>query len=105
MTAASLAATAIALAGLTGPALVQQVTVFASGLKNPSKVILAGRGNLLVTETDTALNSGRVPLVDPGGRVQKLIEGLPSGPAAPDGTLDGPNGLALDGRILFVLNG
>lgn len=105
MTAANWAAAAFALACLAGSGQAQQVTVFATGLKNPSKVILAGRGSLLVTETDAAPNSGRVSLVDAGGRVRPLLEGLPSGPAAPEGALDGPNGLALDGRVLFVLNG
>jgi hypothetical protein len=46
-----------------------------------------------------------VSVVNLSGRVQALIEGLPSGGAAPDGTLDGPNGLALSGRVLYVANG
>jgi len=96
---------ALALAGMGASGLAQQVTVFARGLNNPSKAILAGRGSLLVAETGETPNSGRVSVVDPGGRVQPLLEGLPSGAAAPDGTLDGPNGLALDGKVLFVLNG
>lgn len=95
----------LALAGLAVSGYAQQVTVFASGLQNPAKVILAGGGALLVAETGTALNSGRISVVDAGGRVLPLIEGLPSGPAAPDGTLDGPCGLALDGNVLFILNG
>ena len=93
------------LACLALPGLAQQTTVFATGLKNPAKVILAGGGSLLVSEVDAALNSGRVSLVDPGGRVRPLLEGLPSGPAAPDGTLDGPAGMALADRTLFVVNG
>lgn len=82
----------------------QQASMLASGLKNPSKVILAG-GSLLVTEVDSGPNTGRVSVVNLSGRVQALIEGLPSGGAAPDGTLDGPNGLALSGRVLYVANG
>lgn len=105
MTTKQWMAATLALAGLACPASAQQVTVFASGLENPAKVILAGGGSLLVAETGSSLNSGRISLVDAGGRVQPLIEGLPSGPAAPDGTLDGPSGLALDGNVLFILNG
>lgn len=98
-------AATLALAGLAGPAAAQQVTVFATGLQNPAKLILAGSGSLLVAETGSALNSGRISVVDAGGRVRPLLDGLPSGPAAPDGTLDGPSGLALDGKVLFILNG
>jgi hypothetical protein len=87
------------------PAYSQQTSIYATGLKNPSKVIAAANGSLLVTEVDTTPNSGRVSLVDGAGRVQALITGLPSGAASPDGTLDGPNGLALAGRVLFVANG
>ncbi len=83
----------------------QQPTVFATGLKNPSKVILGGNGSLLVTEVGDKPNTGRVSVIDSGGRVQALLDGLPSGAAAPDGTLDGPNGLALAGRVLYVANG
>lgn len=98
-------AATLALAGLAGPAGAQQVTVFATGLQNPAKVILAGGGALLVAETGTTPNSGSIFVVDAGGRVRPLLDGLPSGPAAPDGTLDGPSGLALDGKVLFILNG
>lgn len=105
MTTRIWAASCLALAGLAGSAPAKQATVFATGLKNPSQLILAGNGSLLVAETDAPLNSGRISVVDAAGRVQPLLEGLPSGPAAPDGTLDGPNGLALDGRTLFIAHG
>lgn len=95
----------LAVAGLAGSGHAQQATVFAAGLKNPSQLILAGNGSLLVSETDAPPNSGRISVVDAAGRVQPLLEGLPSGPAAPDGALDGPNGLALDGPTLFIANG
>ncbi|MBI4890525.1 MAG: ScyD/ScyE family protein [Acidobacteria bacterium] len=85
--------------------LAQQTPVFASGLKNPSKVVLGANGSLLVTEVGEKPNTGRVSVVDGGGRAQALLEGLPSGAAAPDGTLDGPNGLALAGNVLYVANG
>lgn len=82
----------------------QQVSVYASGLNNPSKVIAVPSGGLLVTEAGAPVNSGRISYIGPGGRVQPLIDGLPSGPAAPDGTLDGPNGLALSGNTLYIAN-
>jgi hypothetical protein len=84
----------------------QQATVYASGLSFPSKVISIGSGTLLVTETGTTPNSGRVSLILSGGQRQALLDGLPSGLAAPDGDADGPNGLALqDPTTLYVANG
>lgn len=82
----------------------QQTSVFATGLNNPSKLIAVPSGGLLVTEVGAPPNSGRISYVGPGGRVQPLLDGLPSGAAAPDGTLDGPNGLALSGHTLYIAN-
>lgn len=87
------------------PAVAQTPTVYASGLKNPSKIIVIPNGNLLVTETDVTPNSGRVTRIAPGGAVQALISGLPSGLSAPNNDPDGTNGLALIGRTLYVDNG
>jgi hypothetical protein len=55
---------------------------------------------LLVTEAGTTPNSGRVSVIEVGGRRRTLIDGLPSG-SATSGP-DGPNGLALSGRTLYV---
>jgi hypothetical protein len=80
-----------------------QTTIFSTGLTNPTKVICLGGGNLLVAETPTALNSGRVSFIDPAGTRHTVLDGLPSGPSAPDGTPDGPNGLALSGSSLLYI--
>ncbi len=77
----------------------QQPAVYATGLQNPSKIIVGSSGTLLVTEAGAAPNSGRISVIDPGGHRRTLIDGLPSGKEA-----DGPNGLALSGRTLFVAN-
>jgi hypothetical protein len=78
----------------------QVPVVYASGLENPTKIIVGPSGTLLVTEAGAAPNSGRVTVIDPGGRRRTLIDGLPSG-GATSGP-DGPNGLALTGRTLYV---
>src|ERR1700730_14420290 len=86
-------------------ATAQRATVFATGLKYPSRIITGPSGNLLVTEADTTPNSGRVSLIDKSGNRRTLIDGLPSGLAAPGNDVDGPNGLALNGRTLYIANG
>ncbi len=83
----------------------QTPSVFATGLLNPSKLILTPAGNLLVTEAGTTPNSGRISLVDKSGVRKTLIDGLPSGLAAPGLDPDGPNGLLLRGNALYILNG
>jgi hypothetical protein len=102
-------ACSLVLGGMLAPALAaasaQQATVYATGLTNPSKVIVIPGGNLLVTEAGTTPNSGRISLILPGGQRQTLIDGLPSGLAAPDGSADGPNGLVLQGQTLYIANG
>jgi hypothetical protein len=80
-------------------------TVFSTGLSNPTKVISLGGGSLLVTETPPAPNSGRVSYIDPAGLRHTVIDGLPSGPSAPDGTPDGPNGLAFSEDGLYIAIG
>ncbi len=83
----------------------QTPPVFATGLSNPSKLILTPAGNILVTEAGTTPNSGRVSFVDKSGVRKTLIDGLPSGLAAPNQDPDGPNGLLLRGNALYILNG
>ena len=83
----------------------QTPTPFASGLLNPSKMLVTSDGSLLITEVGNTPNSGRVSLVDKSGVRKTLVDGLPSGLAAPDLSADGPNGLALQGNTLYVLNG
>ncbi len=83
----------------------QSPSVLATGLLNPSKIVLTPAGNLLVTEAGTTPNSGRISLIDKSGVRKTLIDGLPSGLAAPNMDPDGPNGLAIKGNALYILNG
>ena len=86
-------------------AYAQVPTVFASGLQNPSRIIVGPNGTLLITEAAGANNSGRISVLDTGGNRRTLLDGLPSGKAAPDFSVDGPNGLALTGRVLYIALG
>ena len=97
MTALALLACATAAA--------QVASVFATGLENPSKIILGPGGTLLVTEVGQKPNSGRVSLIDPGGSRRLLLDGLPAGLSAPNDDEDGPDGLALIGRTLYIAFG
>lgn len=83
----------------------QTPAVLVKGLLNPSKILLTPGGNLLVTETGSTPNSGRVSFVDQSGNRHTLIDGLPSGLSAPNNDADGPNGLALSGNTLYVAIG
>src|SRR3984893_6011550 len=80
--------------------------VYVSCLDTPSKVIPIPNGYLLVTETGSKPNTGRVTLVAPGGTSRGLVAGLPSGLSYPTKVdPDGPSGLYLSGRILYIVNG
>ena len=93
----------VLMLALSASAAAQQVYV--SGLEFPSKVITIPNGNLLVTETGAKPNTGRVTLVAAGGVSRTLVAGLPSGLDAPNLDPDGPNGLYLTGRVLYIANG
>ena len=88
---------------LAAPLAAQRVYV--SGLENPTKLIAIPNGALLVTQTGAAPNSGRVTLVAAGGAIRNLVAGLPSGLSSPNLDPDGPNGLHLAGRVLYIANG
>src|SRR5713101_3083338 len=80
--------------------------VYVSGLELPSKVITIPNGYLLVTETGSKPNTGRVTLVAPGGASRNLVAGLPSGLSYPSTVdPDGTTGLYLSGRVLYIVNG
>ncbi len=80
--------------------------VYVSGLEFPEKVITIPNGYLLVTETGSKPNTGRVTLVAPGGASRVLVAGLPSGLSYPTTTdPDGTSGLYLSGRVLYIVNG
>src|SRR6476646_1904104 len=83
----------------------QQATVFASGLLNPSKIILGPGGSLLSAETGSTPNSGRISVISPSGTRSTLIDALPSGLGPPTGDADGPNGLLVDGNTLYIAVG
>ncbi len=84
----------------------EAATVFASGLENPSKIILLQPGALLVAEAGTKdPNSGRISIVGSDASRRSLLDGLPSGLSAPSFDPDGPNGLAVVGRTLYIANG
>ncbi len=80
-------------------------TVFASGLSNPAKIIVGPSGTLLVAESGTTSNSGRISVINASGTRSTLIDGLPSGLSAPNGDPDGVNGLFLDGNNLYIAIG
>lgn len=81
-----------------------QTEVVTTGLQAPQKVIVAPGGNLLVTETSTAANSGRVSIVTPSGARRSLLEGLPSGTDTV-GSASGPTGMALRNNTLYLALG
>lgn len=86
-------------------AVAQTATVLATGLQNPIKLILGPRQNLLVAENGTAPNSGRISLVDRSGKRRTIIDGLPSGLSSPNNDPDGVDGIAIQGRTLYIVIG
>jgi hypothetical protein len=86
-------------------AMAQNVTVFASGLQKPLRLVFTPQGNLLVSEGGLPeSNTGRVSILDRGGARRSLLEGLPT---ARGYTLSpyGPTSMALDGDTLYLLIG
>ena len=78
--------------------------VVASGLLAPGKLLALPDG-ILVAENGTGPNTGRVSLLDRDGRRTSLIEGLPSGPAAPNNDPSGVSGLIFKNHTLFLAIG
>lgn len=97
-------ATFAALGLLASSASVMAQTVVTGGLKAPTKAILTKEGNLLVAETGTGANDGRISIIDQDGHRRTLIDGLPSGISLGGGepAPSGPSALALRGRTLYV---
>jgi hypothetical protein len=83
--------------------------VFASGLRAPTKIIFSQKDNLLVAEQGTAVpNTGRISIIDPNsGVVRTLLDGLPSALnlLGEQPSPSGPDGLAMQGRALYVIIG
>jgi DNA-binding beta-propeller fold protein YncE len=80
-------------------------TQFAQGLQFPQRLIFTPRGNLLVSEGGTEVpNTGRVSVIGRDGTRHSLLEGLPAGHGHGI-TAFGPAGMALDGRVLYLVIG
>ena len=79
-------------------------TVVTGGLKAPTRLIVTPAGSVLVAETGTGHNDGRISLVDQNGVRRTLVDGLPSGISLGGGepAPSGPSGLALRGRTIYV---
>jgi hypothetical protein len=86
----------------TGPATGQPI--LAHGLHFPYKMAMTPGGNLLVAESGTGANDGRLLMIAPHGVQHVLLSGLPSG-IAPQGEPLGPTAVADAHRTLYVLIG
>jgi hypothetical protein len=95
----------VAMLTLTGADALAQATssLFAAGLKSPTRIVITPRGNLVVSEMGTGQNDGRISVIDQSGNRRTLVDGLPS--AANAEGISGPTGLALRGRSLYVTIG
>ena len=101
---ATLAALALLFSGASALAQTATVSVVTGGLKAPTRIIVTAKGSLLVAETGTGNNDGRISLIDQTGNRRTLVDGLPSGITFDGGepAPSGPSGLALRGRTLYV---
>lgn len=90
---------------LTAGLHAQAPQIVATGLQGPQKIVLTPAGSILVTETSTAANSGRISIVNRAGSRRSLFEGMPSGTEVTGGG-SGPTAMALHGsRLLYVAIG
>jgi len=76
--------------------------VVASGLLAPGKLLALPDGPILVAENGTGQNTGQVSMLNAEGHRTTLIEGLPSGPAAPNNDQSGVSGLIYKNHTLFL---
>jgi len=82
------------------------VSVVTENLQLPGKAIFSTKGNLIVAEQGSGVNTGRISIVDPvSGARRTLIDRLPAGFSPPNNDLSGPSGLAMRGRTLYVAIG
>jgi len=97
-------AAVIFLCAAAGSIAVAQTPVsFASGLENPAKAIIGPNGSVIVSESGTNTpNTGRISIISSAGARSTLIDGLPSGLSAPNNEVDGPTGVAISGRTLYI---
>jgi hypothetical protein len=82
----------------------QSAVVVTGGLRAPTRLIVTPAGSVLVAETGTGANDGRISIIDQHGVRRTLVDGLPSGISLGGGepAPSGPSGLALRGRTLYV---
>jgi hypothetical protein len=95
----------IALVFIASETAAQTATTFVTGLKNPVKIIYSPRYDVFfVSEGGTPMttNTGRISIVGNNGSVSPLIDGLPSGHAAPNNDVAGPSALWLSDNILYI---
>ena len=71
-------------AAITATVPAQTSSVLATGLINPIRLPFTPAGDVLVAENDKTPNSGRISIVNRKGTRRTLIDGLPSGLAAPN---------------------
>lgn len=86
----------------------QTTSTFVAGLKAPVKIIYAqSQGYFLVSEAGdpTIPNNGRVSIITNAGAPVTLLDGLPSGQAAPNNDASGPSALWLNGNTLYIVIG
>jgi hypothetical protein len=96
--------TTCVLLSVSMSAKAQNVSVFASDLKAPTRLLVTEGGNLLVAEAGAGINDGRVSIIDRTGQRRTLIDGLPAAPRC-GGLFEknsGPAGIALRGTTLFI---
>lgn len=83
----------------------QTVTVVATGLKRPTKVIFSEQGNVLIAEAGTGMRDGRISVFNPlTGMRRTLLDGLPSA-VGRFNIAQGPSGLVMHGRTLYITIG
>lgn len=100
---ATFVALTIALSGVSVTA--QTISVLTTGLKRPAKSIRTELGNLLVAEEGNGTHDGRISIINPQTGVRRtLLDGLPSA-AGRYNLPQGPSGLVLRGRTLYITIG
>ena len=83
----------------------QTISVLTTGLKRPAKVIRTEFGNLLVAEEGTGIHDGRISVINAQtGARRTLLDGLPSA-AGRYNLAQGPSGLVMRGRTLYITIG
>jgi hypothetical protein len=96
---------ALIIALFAGSVTAQIVSDLTLGLKRPAKIILTDQGNLLVAEEGTGIHDGRISIIDPlTGLRRTLLDGLPS-QAGRYNLPQGPSGLVMRGRTLYITIG